>query len=66
MFGQFAVEPECVRGVPVPPDGAVVLGADDGSGLAAETAATPPPTRSSAEIAAVRTVAKGGRSRSPP
>ena len=54
MFGQFAVEPEC--GIPVPPDGAVVLGADDGAGLAADTAATPPPTSSRAETAAVRTV----------
>jgi hypothetical protein len=58
MFGQLAVEPECCRGageVPEPPDGAVVLGADDGSGLAAETAAAAPPTRSSAESAAVMT-----------
>jgi hypothetical protein len=54
MFGQFTLEPVC--GVPVPPDGAVVLGADDGAGLAAETAATPPPTSSRAETAAVRTV----------
>jgi hypothetical protein len=56
MFGQFAPDPECVCGVPDPPDGAVVLGADEGAGLAAETAATPPPTSSSAEMAAVRTV----------
>ena len=55
LFGQSPVVPECVRGAPVPPDGAVVLGADDGAGLAAETTATPPPTRSSAETAAVRT-----------
>ncbi len=59
MFGQLT--PEWVRGVPVPPvpgvvvppfDGAVVLGADEGDGLAAETAATPPPTRRRPEIAA--------------
>ena len=59
MFGQSAVEPVCCRGageVPEPPDGAVVLGAEDGSGLAAETAAAAPPTRSSAESAAVMTV----------
>jgi hypothetical protein len=60
MFGQFTPEPEpCWRGagaVPEPPDGAVVLGADDGSGLAAETTAAAPPMRSSAESAAVRTV----------
>jgi hypothetical protein len=55
MFGQFALEPVCVRGVPVPPDGVVVLGADDGAGLAAETAATPPPTSRSPETTAVRT-----------
>ena len=58
MFGQFAVEPPvCFGGVvDVPPfDGAVVLGADDGSGLAAETAATPPPTRSKPEMTAVMT-----------
>ena len=61
MFGQSAVEPEpCWRGAarrsPEPPDGAVVLGAADGSGLAAETAAAAPPTRSSADSAAVMTV----------
>jgi hypothetical protein len=58
MFGQFAVEPPvCFGGVvDVPPfDGAVVLGADEGSGLAAETAAAAPPTRSSAEMPAVMT-----------
>jgi hypothetical protein len=55
MFGQFTLDPVCVRGVPVPPEGGVVLGADDGAGLAAETAATPPPTRSSPETIAVRT-----------
>jgi hypothetical protein len=58
MFGQSAVEPPvCFGGVvDVPPfDGAVVLGADDGSGLAAETAAAAPPTRSSAEMPAVMT-----------
>jgi hypothetical protein len=55
MFGQFTLEPVCVLGVPVPPEGVVVLGADDGAGLAAETAATPPPTRSSPETTAVRT-----------
>ncbi len=55
MFGQLALEPVWVRGVVVPPlDGAVVLGADDGAGLAADTAATPPPTRSRPETAAVR------------
>ena len=52
MFGQFAVEPACLGGVVEDPplDGAVVLGAEDGSGLAAETAAAAPPTRSSAEM----------------
>jgi hypothetical protein len=50
MFGQFAVDPPW--GAPL---GAVVPGAVDGAGLAAETAATPPPTRSSAEMAPVRT-----------
>ncbi len=42
-------------GAVVPSDGAVVLGEADGSGLAAETTATPPATSSSPEIAAVRT-----------
>ena len=59
MFGQFTVEPPvCFGGVvDVPPlDGVVVLGAAEGSGLAAETAAAAPPTRSSAEMAAVMTV----------
>jgi hypothetical protein len=60
MFGQSALEPEpWLRGgvVVVPSDG-VVLGAGeaDGSGLAAETTATPPPTRSNAASAAVSTV----------
>jgi hypothetical protein len=55
MFGQFTLDPECVRGVPAPPEGAVVLGADEGAGLAAETAATPPPTSSNPETTAVRT-----------
>jgi len=57
MFGQFAVEPVCFGGVvDVPPlDGVVVLGADEGSGLAAETAAAAPPTRSRPEITAVIT-----------
>jgi hypothetical protein len=54
MFGQFAVDPLWVP-PPGVPDGAVVPGAVDGAGLAAETAATPPPTRSSAEMAPVRT-----------
>jgi hypothetical protein len=54
MFGQFADDPLWVP--PGVPDGAVVLGAVDGAGLAAETAATPPPTSSSAEIAPVRTI----------
>jgi len=59
------VEPEpcwrgagCEPGVPgplEPPDGAVVLGAVDGSGLAADTTAAAPPTRSSADNAAVIT-----------
>src|SRR5215210_4436295 len=42
----------------VPPDGSVVADGDgeaEGSGLAADTAATPPPTRRSAAIAAVTT-----------
>ena len=49
------------RGLPsdgvvvVPSDGAAVLGEADGSGLAAETTATPPATSSNPEIAAVRT-----------
>src|SRR5437899_10258609 len=55
MFGQFADDPLWVP-PPGVPDGAVVLGAVDGAGLAAETAATPPPTRSSAEMAPVRTI----------
>jgi hypothetical protein len=54
MFGQFADDPWWVP-PPGVPDGAVVPGAVDGAGLAAETAATPPPTRSSAEMAPVRT-----------
>jgi hypothetical protein len=49
MFGQFAVDP-CAGGVDW------VDGADDGAGLAAETTATPPPTSSNAEMAAVNTV----------
>lgn len=64
-FGQPAPDP-CWRGagwVLVPPGapdgavvlGAVVLGAADGSGLAADTTATAPPTSSSAESAAVMT-----------
>lgn len=64
MFGQFTPLAPVpwfgrVDGVVVPGfDGTVVLGADDapGAGLAAETTATAPPTRSSAESAAVRTV----------
>lgn len=58
MFGQFALSWfGRVDGVVVPPpDGAVTLGAAEGSGLAAETTATAPPTRSIAETAAVRTV----------
>ena len=61
MFGQLALLPPAgwfgrVDGVVVP--GVVVLGADEapGSGLAAETTAAAPPTRSSAESAAVSTV----------
>src|SRR3954454_3219843 len=66
MWGQSTVGPEpCWRGGggepgdpgPLePPTGAVVLGAVDGSGLAADTIAAAPPTRSSAESAAVTTV----------
>jgi hypothetical protein len=65
MFGQSAVLPPApwlgrVEGVVVPSvDGSVVvLGADEapGSGLAAETTAAAPPTRSNAESAAVSTV----------
>jgi hypothetical protein len=62
MFGQLALLPPAgwfgrVDGVVVVP-GVVVLGADEapGSGLAAETTAAAPPTRSSAESAAVSTV----------
>jgi hypothetical protein len=55
MFGQFADDPLWGPAPPGVPDGAVVPGAVDGAGLAAETAATPPPTRSSAEMAPVRT-----------
>jgi hypothetical protein len=62
MFGQSALVPVCVRGVVVPPfegavvpPGAMVLGDAEGSGLAAETTATPPATSSRPEIAAVRT-----------
>jgi len=58
MFGQFAVDPPACSGgvVDDPPlDGAVVLGAADGSGLAADTAAAAPPTRSRAEMPAVIT-----------
>ena len=56
MFGQLALDPVWVLGiVEVPPDGAVVPGDVDGAGLAAETAATPPPTRSRPEITAVMT-----------
>jgi hypothetical protein len=62
MFGQFALLPPAgwfgrVDGVVVVP-GFVVLGADEapGSGLAAETTAAAPPTRSSADSAAVSTV----------
>ena len=62
LSGQSPGAPEWVRGVVVPSDGAVVpsdgavvLGEADGSGLAAETTATPPATSSSPEIAAVRT-----------
>lgn len=59
MFGQFtpfAAWFGRVDGFVVPPfDGFVVPGAVDepGAGLAAETAATPPPTRSKTESAAV-------------
>src|SRR5258708_23402361 len=59
MFGQSALVPAWVRGavvvpgvVVVPSDGATVLGEADGSGLAAETTATPPATSNSPEIAA--------------
>jgi hypothetical protein len=61
MFGQLTVLPPAgwfgrVDGIVVVP-GVVVLGADEapGSGLAAETTAAAPPTRSSAESAAVST-----------
>jgi hypothetical protein len=62
MFGQSALVPVWVRGVVVPPfdggvvvpPGATVLGEAEGSGLAAETTATPPATSNSPEIAAVR------------
>jgi hypothetical protein len=55
MFGQLTLEPVWVLGVVEDPplDGAVVPGDVDGAGLAAETAATPPPTRSRPEITAV-------------
>ena len=59
LSGQSPGTPEWVRGVVVPSDGAVVpsdgavvLGEADGSGLAAETTATPPATSSNPEIAA--------------
>jgi len=62
MFVQSALVPVWVRGVVVPPfegvvvpPGATVFGDAEGSGLAAETTATPPATSSSPEIAAVRT-----------
>src|SRR3954454_12830015 len=65
MWGQSTVEPEpcwrgagCEPGVPGPLEplyGAVVLGAVDGSGLAADTTDGAPPTRSSADSAAVIT-----------
>ena len=58
MFGQFAVDPPaCFGGVVDDPplDGAVVLGAADGSGLAADTAAAAPPTSSRPEMPAVIT-----------
>jgi hypothetical protein len=70
MFGQSAFVPVWARGVVVPFDGAVVvpfdgavvvpsegatvLGDAEGSGLAAETTATPPATSRRPEIAAVR------------
>jgi hypothetical protein len=65
LFGQSARVPvpvPLVRGgwvvePPEPSDGVVVvLGDADGSGLAADTSAAAPPTRSSADSAAVRTV----------
>jgi hypothetical protein len=65
MFGQSPfIPPVCpgwVEGAVVPPfvsGVVVVLGAGDaeGSGLAAETTATAPPTRSMADSAAVRTM----------
>jgi hypothetical protein len=63
MFGQSALVPVWVRGVVVPPfegavvpPGAKVLGAAEGSGLAADTTATPPARSSSPEMAAVRRV----------
>jgi hypothetical protein len=62
LSGQSPLVPEWVRGVVVPSDGAVVpsdgaavLGEAEGSGLAAETTATPPATSSNPAIAAVRT-----------
>jgi hypothetical protein len=58
MFGQFALEPVWVRGVVVPPDGAVVaFGAGEADGSAARTTAVPPTTRrptASATVAIVR------------
>ncbi|MFL5651826.1 MAG: hypothetical protein ACJ77V_07135 [Chloroflexota bacterium] len=67
--GQSAAEPDpCCRGagcvpgmpeLPEPSDGAVVLGAVVGSGLAADTTAAAPPTRSSADSAAVMTARRG-------
>lgn len=55
LSGQSSFVPLWVRGAVVPSDGAAVLGEAEGSGLAAETTATPPATSSSPEIAAVRT-----------
>jgi hypothetical protein len=65
LSGQFALVPVWLRGVPVPGtvgvDSVPALGAADGSGLAAETMAAPPPTRIRPATAAASTV----RRRSP-
>jgi hypothetical protein len=65
MFGQFGLEPVCGAAPPGLPEGAVAPGAVDGAGLAAETTATAPPTRSSAEMAPVRTMRRRPIGRDP-